>query len=324
LKYKVRVFPRELLLCIVLFLFFPILYTEQKVKIGLSVWKGYPESVKGFKEALKSGGYVEGKNIEFVDGNCKGDKKKLVEICKKFKKDKVSLIYSLTTSGTLVIKKEMPNSLPIIFSIVTYPDDSGLIDSFEYSANNLVGTSNYVPLKFYVDLLLKITPNVKTVAIFHRKKEPNSQMQASNMIRLLKKKNIKSIDLRPKSLEELKTMAQQHVGNVDVFMSTTDTLMQTGGEEILIELSLKHNIPILSSNKKGIESGSTFGAVADFYTLGKMSGEMAVKILKDGESPSSLESRTQDPPLFLVNKTSLEKLGLKLTPELKKKIKFTK
>ncbi len=50
----------------------------------------------------------------------------------------------------------------------------------------------------------------------------------------------------------------------DVFMTTTDTLMQGGGEEELIKISLDKKIPILSSNKKGIGQGSTFGPVADF------------------------------------------------------------
>ena len=80
----------------------------------------------------------------------------------------------------------MPNFTPIVFSIVTYPDDSGLIESFEYSGNNLVGTSNYVELTNYTKLLKTILPNTKTLAIFHRKKEPNSKIQAANMIRLLK------------------------------------------------------------------------------------------------------------------------------------------
>ena len=50
--------------------------------------------------------------------------------------------------------------------------------------------------------------------------------------------------------------------------------MQGGGEQALIEISLDKKIPVLSSNKTGIEQGSTFGIVAVFYVLGQMSGEM--------------------------------------------------
>ena len=284
--------------------------SERIYKIGISVWTGYPSSVKGFKEALETGGLVECKNVEYLYGKSGADREKQQQIIRDFKEAKVDLVYSLTTPGTTIAKEIMPETTPIVFSIVTYPADSGLIDSFEYSGNNLVGTSNYVALGEYVRLLKSVLPETKTIAIFHRKKEPNSKIQAANLIRLLKKQGIETIDREPESIEELRQMALGLVGNVDVFVTTTDTLLQGGGEKALIEVSKKEKIPILSSNKNGIENGSTLGPVADFYTLGRMSGEMAIKILKDNISPAELESKIQDPPVTLVNRKSMEGLGI--------------
>ncbi len=222
----------------------------------------------------------------------------------------MDLVYSLTTPGTIIIKEFMPETTPIVFSIVTYPADSGLIESLEYSDNNLVGTSNFVPLKNYVNLLTLLLPEAERLAIFHRKGEPNSKIQASNMIRLLRRAGIESIDLEPATLEEVQEMALALVGKVDVFMTTTDTLMQGGGEKLLIDISLDKKIPIISSNKVGIEAGSTFGPVADFYTLGKISGQMAATILTQQLNPASLSSELQDPPLILINRSSAKKLGV--------------
>ncbi|MGF1756260.1 hypothetical protein L4C33_22060, partial [Vibrio makurazakiensis] len=96
--------------------------------------------------------------------------------------------------------------------------------------------------------------------------------------------------------------------------TTTDTLLQNGGEEALIEVSNKFAIPILSSNKSGIQHGSTFGPVADFYTLGKMSGLRAAQILREGIEPRFLESQFQPQPIFLINKKQAEKFNI-LIPE---------
>ena len=222
----------------------------------------------------------------------------------------MDLVYSLTTPGTAIVKEVLPSDTPIVFSIVTYPADAGLIESFEYSGNNLVGTSNYVPLFTYVKLLQTMLPTAKSVAIFHRKGEPNSKIQAANVIRLLKKAGIRPIDLEPTSVDEMRQMAREVSGEADVFMTTTDTLCQGGGERALIEISRAKKIPILSSNKVGVEEGSTFGPVADFYTLGKMAGEMAVKILRDGISPARLQSKIMEPPLTLVNRDGIKRLGL--------------
>lgn len=282
------------------------------LKVGISVWTGYPDSVRGFKESMAAGGFIEGKNIEYLFGQSGIDKNKQRKIVDSFKKANVDLVYSLTTPGTIIVKEIMPPATPIVFSIVTYPADSGLIDSFEYSGNNLVGTSNYVEFKNYVKLLKTILPSAKTLAIFHRKGEPNSKIQAANIIRLLKKEGVNTIDMEPRTVDEMRSMALDVADKVDVFMTTTDTLCQGGGESALIKVSLKKKIPILSSNKNGIAEGSTFGPVVDFYTLGKMSGQMAVKILKEDTKPYRLESKLQDPPIVLINKKSLKIMGIKI------------
>lgn len=292
--------------------------------VGLSVWSGYPESVRGFKDGLAELGLIEGKHITYIQGEVGADKALQTKVAEGFKSSDVDLVYSLTTPGTAIVKNILSEKIPIVFSIVTYPADSGLIDSFEYSGNNLVGTSNYIPLKHYIKLLKVILPETKSVAIFHRRGEPNSKIQASSMMRLLKREGIKGIDLEPENLDQLKQMAEGLAGMVDVFMTTTDTLMQGGGEDLLIEISLKRRIPILSSNKSGIEKGSTFGPVADFYILGKLSGDKAARILKYKVDPTMIESETQNPPLFLVNKRSLKALGIKLSSKAEGVVKSVK
>ena len=252
----------------------------------------------------------EGRNIAFLQGEAGADKALQRRAAAGFKAANVDLVYSLTTPGTSIVKEVMPPETPIVFSIVTYPADSGLIESFEYSGNNLVGTSNYVPLRHYLRLLQLVLPSARSVAIFHRQGEPNSKIQAASMIRLLRRAGIEAIDREPSSLDQVRDMALALVGKADVFMTTTDTLMQGGGEKALIEISLEHGVPILSSNKAGIEQGSSFGPVANFYTLGKMSGEKAARILRDKVAPASIQSEVQDPPLFLANRNSLKVLGI--------------
>ena len=162
--------------------------------------------------------------------------------------------------------------------------------------------------------LLKIAlPQARFVALFRRNKEPNSKIQAANIIRIAKRQGIHVIDTPLESVDEVRKAAAKLVGKVDLFMTTTDTLMQGGGEKALIEVSLDKKIPILSSNKTGIEQGSTFGVVADFCdVLGQMAGEMAAKILQKNIRPTQLESRTQEPPLTLINRKSARLLGISI------------
>ncbi len=295
--------------------------SEKVYTIGLSVWTGYPENVSGFKDSMAAEGFIEGENVTYLYGKSGNDKTKQKQIAQDFK-DQADLVYSLTTPGTSIIKDVLPDDLPIVFSIVTYPADAGLIESFEYSGNNLVGTSNYVALSEYINLLTAVLPEVKRVAIFHRKGEPNSKIQTANIIRLLNKAGIEYLDLEPQTVDEMRQLAITHSDDVDVFMTTTDTLCQEGGEAAILPISLKKKIPILSSNKAGVEQGSTFGPVSDFYTLGTMSGKMAAKILKEGVDPSDLKSQLMDPPLTLINRSSVEKIGLSIPENKLNNIKY--
>ena len=312
----------------VLFFFLIISFGQQvsanEYKIGLATWSGYPNCVQGFKDGLASKGLIEGKQVTFIEGEIGADKNLQRTVANHLKTQNIDLVFSLTTPGTTIIKEVMPATTPVVFSIVTYPADSGLIESFEYSGNNLVGTSNYVPLYHSIDLLLGVLPATKRVAIFHRKGEPNSKIQTANLYRYFKKKGIKVVDVAVENIEELKVEALALVNEVDTFITTTDTLIQSGGELALIELSLAHNIPILSANKKGIEQGATFGVVADFYQLGMMAGEMAAQILLDKALPESIESKLQEPPTYLFNKSSIKQLGINVPEQLGFKIQWTK
>jgi len=298
-------------------------YVATDYKIGLAVWSGYPECVQGFKDALASKGLNAGKNLTYLQGAVGANKALQVQVAQQFSAKKVDLVFSLTTPGTTIVKNIMPTTTPVVFSIVTYPADSGLIESFEYSGNNLVGTSNYVPLFHSIKLLLAIQPHTKTVAIFHRKGEPNSKIQTANLYRFFKKKKIKVIDVEAENIADLTSKALTLVKQADAFITTTDTLMQSGGEQALIKLSLAHKIPILSSNKKGIEQGSTFGVVADFYQLGNMAGNMAANILLNKVLPEAIQSKLQQPPTYLFNKNSMQQLGITVPAQVDFTIQWT-
>jgi len=306
--------------CLLLLLFSSVSFSQdraiqtvEKLVIGIATWGEYPKSTHGFKEVLAQNGYIENENVIYLERSALTNKEAQIKIAEEFKLKQVNLIYSLTTPGTIIMKEIMPASTPIVFSIVTYPADSGLIESYEYSANNLVGTSNYISLDYSVNLIQMILPSSKKVAIFRRKGEPNSKLQAVSLIRKLTKAGINVIDVEAESIAQLEQKALDLGGmSIDAFITTTDTLLQKGGEAALIKVAKRLSIPVVSSNKKGIESGASFGPVADFAVLGRMSGEMAVEILRSDTQPFDLASKLMPEPIILINKTSMDELGIKI------------
>ena len=40
---------------------------EKVYKVGISEWAGYPDSVKGFKDSMNKSGFVEGRNVVYLE-----------------------------------------------------------------------------------------------------------------------------------------------------------------------------------------------------------------------------------------------------------------
>ena len=97
-------------------------------KIGVASWSGYPASLEGFKAGLLESGLELNKDYVLIEGAVGADKTLQKKVAQQFKQQNLDLVYSLTTPGTVIMKETLPSELPIVFSIVTYPADSGLIE----------------------------------------------------------------------------------------------------------------------------------------------------------------------------------------------------
>jgi len=286
--------------------------TEEKiVTIGIAGWNSeltYGGNIEGFKDGLAEQGYVEGKNVRFIIETPESDLEIQREIIESFVEAEVDLIYSLTTPGTLVAK-EVTSEIPIVFSIVTYPVESGIIEALESSGNNLVGTRNYIPIQRQYNQFEKLYSSTKTLAFVHRKDEPNSVIQFNEMRVVLASKGITLIDIAAVDLDDMRTQLESTINAIDSLFLACDTLINVGGEEVVIEISKKYKKPNFACLKGSIVKGALMGNVADFYTIGKISGRKAALIL-GGAKPSSLLTESLGRDHVIINIQTANDLGI--------------
>lgn len=219
----------------------------------------------------------------------------------------VDLIYSLTTPGTTILKDRITNR-PIIFSIVTYPVESGLIDSLDNSGNNLTGTRNWIPVRDQLNIFLKIVPNIKQIGFVHREGESNSNIQLSEMRKATEPLGIEVVDIAAKDKNRLEQILSSYKG-IDSVYSACDTLVQGEAEDIIISFAKSNKIPSFSCNISGPEKGDLLGVAADFYSIGKQSGEKAALIL-EGIPPTVISIDTVSRSSILINMDTANFLGI--------------
>ena len=283
----------------------------QHFTIGISEWNSnhdYERNIQGFKDGLREQGFIEGKNIRYLLENPKADFDRQVEIIESFVEKKVDLIYSLTTPGTLAAKS-VTKDIPIVFSMVTYPEEVEIIKSLSASGNNLVGTRNYVPPARQYFYFEKVVPHIKTLAFVHRKNEPNSSIQFNEFYAMLYNRNISVVDISAISVEDIYQLLEPNMSRFDALYLACDTLIQVGGDEVVLELSRKYKKPTLSCFEDGVVKGALMGNVTDFYAIGKMSGGQAALVLR-GFPPMRISTESTQGDHILLNSKTAEQLNM--------------
>ncbi len=292
-------------------------HSKKKYTIGIAQWvqsNEYSRNVSGFKDEMAARGYKEFDNVKYIIQISNADKLRQETVIKQFKDQKVDLIYSLTTPGTLVAKK-IVTKIPIVFSIVTYPVETGVIASISNSGCNCVGTRNYVPPSRQFYAFERIYPNVKSIAFVHRKGEPNSAIQFEEFKKLLKGRNINIIEIAASDTADLTQQLGKIKNKVDAIYAACDTLIQSGGEEIIIAFCRRNAMPSFSCNKAGVQKGALVGNVADFYSLGKISGEKAAMILS-GADPTWLQTESPRDDYIIVNLQTASRLNVPVPDDI--------
>ena len=286
---------------------------DSVTKIGISTWGTsfeYDQNIQGFQDAIKS--ELEEDEIKFIIKNPNADKLAQLAIMNNFDDQNVDLVYTLTTPGTK-IAQEIFKDKPIIFSVVTFPVEANIVDSMESSKNNIVGTSNYIDIEEQIKEIVKHS-DVKNLAFVHRAHELNSLIQLSLFEKYAERYQINIINISASDLEEIEKSVNYVIDNLDGIYLACDTLIQTGGHEVVINIATEHKKPVFSCVKEGMHLGAVFGLISDSYSLGYESGLKAVRVL-NGEEPSDIPSSFPLTHKVMVNKDAAEFLGMEFVDD---------
>jgi putative ABC transport system substrate-binding protein len=96
------------------------------------------EIVDGLKDGLKELGFVEGMNLILEVRDLKGDRNSADRISRSLEREKVDLLYVISTSVVSVVKQATAE-VPIVFAVGADPVVAGLVESFAKPGRRLTG-----------------------------------------------------------------------------------------------------------------------------------------------------------------------------------------
>jgi putative tryptophan/tyrosine transport system substrate-binding protein len=237
-------------------------------------------SKQGFYDALKEGGFEDGKTMKLIFRNSQGDNATMNQALDYFISEKVSLIATNPTIATIAAVQKS-RTIPICMMVSPRPDLAGLALSDGSYPKNLFGV--YETLA-YIDtsatLIKKIFPKAKRVGAIFNSSEPNAQNAMARLRNICKALNLELIESSVTATNESQQVALSlTTKKIDVFFALPDNIIFASFETIY-KVMIDKKIPIVSSEVGLIERGAVMGYGADFYEWGRQSGRAAAKFLK--------------------------------------------
>ena len=240
------------------------------VKIGviqLMQHDALDASYEGFKDELVEAGVKE-ENIDYIVA---GDQANCSTVADKLVNGGNDLIYAIATPALQSVAAATTD-IPIVGCAITDYTSTKLVKSNDEPGGNVTGASDLTPVKDQFDLMHKLLPDAKKVAIMYCGSEDNSIIQGDLAKDAAKELGLDATVYKVADSNEIQAVASQIVSDDnDVVYIPTDNLLAT-------YMSSVEAITIVGEEGMAKAGGfATYGI--SYEALGRKAGKQALDIL---------------------------------------------
>ena len=236
----------------------------------------------GFVEALNASGL----EVSIDQQNAQNDQSACQTIASKFVGDGVDLIYAIATPAAQAAAAATTD-IPIVGCAITDYAASGLVKDNDKPDTNVTGASDLTPVAEQLQMMQKVLPDVKKVGLLYCSAESNSDIQIASAKEELDALGISYEEYAVSSSNEIQSVVESAVGKVDALYAPTDNTIAAGAAQVG-QICKENKLPFITGEEGMCEAGGLFTLSINYTDLGKLAGEMAVKILKGESKPAEM------------------------------------
>lgn len=264
---------------------------------------------EGFVEALDESGI----KYTIDQQNANNDQSACATIASKLVGDGDDLIYVIATPAAQAVAAAT-SDIPIVGSAITDYAASGLVADNDKPGGNLTGTSDMNPVDDQIAMLQKVLPNAKHVGMLYCTAESNSQLQVEMAEAACDKAGLTHDRYTVSSSNEVQSVVESMVGKVDAGYTPTDNTIAAAAAQVG-QIAKEGKLPFITGEENMCMGMGICTLSIDYKELGKMAGQMAVKILKGEDTPANMaiETETGDQLKVVKNEEMAEALGIDLS-----------
>lgn len=285
---------------------------EKTYKVGvlqLTQHAALDAANEGFVEALDESGI----KYTIDQQNANNDQSACATIASKLVGDGDDLIYVIATPAAQAVAAAT-SDIPIVGSAITDYAASGLVADNDKPGGNLTGTSDMNPVDDQIAMLQKVLPNAKHVGMLYCTAESNSQLQVEMAEAACDKAGLTHDRYTVSSSNEVQSVVESMVGKVDAGYTPTDNTIAAAAAQVG-QIAKEGKLPFITGEENMCMGMGICTLSIDYKELGKMAGQMAVKILRGEDTPANMaiETETGDQLKVVKNEEMAEALGIDLS-----------
>lgn len=283
----------------------------ESVSIGISQIVSHPSldaAAEGFKAALADAGY----DVDWSEQNAQGDQSIAASIAGTFASEDLDMVLAVATP-TAIAAAQAITDIPVLFTAVTDPVGSALVESMDAPGGNVTGTSDAVDVADILELVTRIAPDAETVGIVYNAGEPNAVTQVEWAQEAADELGL-TIELATADTSGAVQQAADSL-DVDAFFVITDNTV-VSALETLIQVAENKSIPVIASEGDSVARGAIATIGIDYYSLGYQTGEMAVRILSGEADPATTPVEVQTELALYLNTGAAERMGVTIPDDL--------
>lgn len=279
------------------------------------------EAREGFIDGLAEAGYDDSE-VSFNYQNALGSDTDL----KTYASDLVrtsDMVLGIGTGAAQALQTAAGNinsDLPIMFTAVTDPVGAGLVESMERVGGNICGTTDMNPIEQQIDLIKTVIKDVETVGIIYNASEQNSEVQANLAKVAIEDRGLQCEIMTVSQASDIALTVRDLCSRVQAIYIPTDNLL-AANMSLVGQVVNEEKVLVVTGAGSMVTDGGHITLALDYYELGKLTGQMAEKILSKEENISdmSVGSLKVDDCVLTINYDNLAIIGIELPDSLKNK-----
>lgn len=284
-------------------------------------YRGRTEVEDGFDDYLAANGVA----VEMIERDAERDPARLPGFVQEIRELRPDLVTTWGTPVTLGIAGRAAGAdteahvrdIPVVFSLVSAPVKSGLVDDMARPGRNVTGAVHIVPPETQLRAMDSYRP-IRILGVLYTASEENSVaivdelrgLRSAMGFELVEREFRLGPDGRPVADGIESLIGEIADAGANWLYLLPDTFLGTQYDRV-VPAALARRLPTFGAAELAIRKGGALvGLISRYYSVGQLAASKAVRILRDGEDPGSVPIETLKRFSLIINLPVAEKLDL--------------